>query len=96
MIKYMNENYGDRYIFKYSTPSEYLDSINALNHTWPTKSDDLFPYGDDTDSWWTGYFTSRPGAKSYVRTGSHIFHASSQLAAQAMLDPKSEKSDQYL
>lgn len=77
MIAYMNDNYADKYHFKYSTPGEYVDSINALDHTWPTKSDDLFPYCDATDSCWTGYFTSRPNAKSYVRTGSHNFHASS-------------------
>jgi hypothetical protein len=87
MMAYMNENFKGKYHFKYSTPGNYIDAINAKNHTWPTKSQDLFPYGDDYESWWTGYFTSRPGAKSYVRTGSHIFHASSQLASQAMLDP---------
>lgn len=27
MIKYMNENHGDKYFFKYSSPSKYIDSI---------------------------------------------------------------------
>lgn len=27
MIKYMNENYGDKYHFKYSTPSDYIDAL---------------------------------------------------------------------
>ncbi len=67
----MNTNYGDKYIFKYSTPSMYIDAINQISdREWPTKYGDLMPYGDDTDSWWTGYFTSRPNAKSYVRMGS--------------------------
>ena len=77
----MNKKFGDKYIFKYSTPGEYVKEINALKHTWPSKSDDLFPYGDDRDSWWTGYFSSRPNAKSFVRKGSHILHASSQLSS---------------
>lgn len=46
MIEYMNEHFSDKYIFKYATPSDYVDAINALDHTWPHKSDDLFPYGD--------------------------------------------------
>ena len=96
MIEYMNKNYGDKYQFRYSTPSNYLDAINTLNHTWPTKSDDLVPYAEATDSWWTGYFSSRPNAKSFVRSGSHIFHASSQLAAQAMLDPEEVNTDQFM
>jgi hypothetical protein len=30
MIDYMNENYGEKYIFKYSTPSNYIDAINGI------------------------------------------------------------------
>lgn len=47
MIEYMNANFGDKYIFKYSTPSEYVDAINGIkDRKWPTKYDDLMPYGD--------------------------------------------------
>jgi hypothetical protein len=86
MIAYMNKHYSDKYIFKYSTPSDYVQSINKLNHTWPTKTTDMFPYGDGPDYWWTGYFSSRGNAKSFVRKGSHHFHASSQLYSVRMLD----------
>jgi len=27
LIKYMNKNYGDKYFFKYSTPSDYIDAL---------------------------------------------------------------------
>jgi hypothetical protein len=81
MIEYMNNNMDGKYIFKYSSVGEYVDALNSKNRTWTTKTDDLFPYADDFDSWWTGYFSSRATAKSFVRKGSHIFHASSQLAA---------------
>ena len=37
MIKYMNENYGDKYFLRYSTPSDYIDAINKHNVEWPTK-----------------------------------------------------------
>jgi lysosomal alpha-mannosidase len=77
MIEYMNNNMDGKYIFKYSSVGEYVDALNAKNITWTTKTADLFPYADDYDSWWTGYFSSRATAKSFVRKGSHIFHASS-------------------
>ena len=86
MIAYMNEHYSEKYIFKYSTPSDYVQAVNKLNRKWPTKSDDMFPYGDGPDYWWTGYFSSRPNAKSFVRKGSHHLHASSQLYAAKMID----------
>lgn len=92
----MNNKMDGKYIFKYSSVGEYIDSLHALNRTWPTKHDDLFPYADDYDSWWTGYFSSRSSAKSFVRKGSRIFHASSQLASQAMLDPKESQTDKFL
>lgn len=82
MIAYFNENYADNYTFQYSTPSDYVDALQAMNHTWPTKYDDLFPYADCPSSYWTGYYTSRANAKSYVRAGSHNLHASTQLSAQ--------------
>lgn len=87
LIEYMNANYQDKYILKYATPSNYVDAINSYSdRKWPTKYDDLMPYGDDGDSWWTGYFTSRPNAKSYVRYGSRQLHASDQLRSQALLN----------
>lgn len=70
MIAYMNENYGHRYHFQYSTPSNYVDAINQYNVSWPTKYDDMFPYGDSKDSYWTGYFTNRPNHKAYIRRAS--------------------------
>ena len=27
MIHYMNKNYGDKYFFRYSTPSDYVNAI---------------------------------------------------------------------
>ena len=63
MISYMNTHYGDKYHFQYSTPSNYVDAVSAVNVTWPTKYDDMFPYADGPDAYWTGYFTSRPDDK---------------------------------
>lgn len=79
VIDYVNEHYGDKYFFKYSTPSEYIDAIAKLNVTWPTKYDDLFPYSDAPKKFWTGYFTSRANLKGYVRRASSFTHASNAL-----------------
>ena len=47
----------------YSTPSEYLKAVNTLKKEYNVKKDDFFPYANDENSYWTGYFTSRPTAK---------------------------------
>jgi lysosomal alpha-mannosidase len=86
MIAYFNTMHGDRFNMMYSTPSMYIDAMNKLDINWPVKEDDLFPYQDEPASFWTGYFTSRPNAKSQVRAGSSAHHSSSQLFSAAMID----------
>jgi hypothetical protein len=76
MINYMNKHHSDKYIFRYSTPSDYVDAIKKHNVSWPTKYDDMFPYSDLPTQYWTGYFTSRANSKGYTRTGSSFMHAS--------------------
>ncbi|XP_072971549.1 probable alpha-mannosidase At5g13980 [Typha angustifolia] len=63
----------------YSTPSIYTDAKYAANETWPLKLDDFFPYADRTNAYWTGYFTSRPALKGYVRVLSGYYLAARQL-----------------
>jgi hypothetical protein len=86
MIDYMNTHHGDKYYLKYSTPSDYVDALAKKDVKWPTKYDDMFPYADGPDAYWTGYFTSRPTHKDYIRTASHNFHSSNQLYATKALD----------
>lgn len=63
----------------YSTPSLYTDAKNAANESWPLKTDDYFPYADRDNAYWTGYFTSRPALKRYVRMLSGYYLAARQL-----------------
>lgn len=63
----------------YSTPSMYADAKYAANESWPLKTDDFFPYADKENAYWTGYFTSRPALKGYVRTMSAYYLAARQL-----------------
>tara|TARA_B110000285_G_C14874941_1_gene491028 strand:- start:75 stop:344 length:270 start_codon:yes stop_codon:yes gene_type:complete len=86
MIDFMNTKFGDKYYFKYSTPSEYVKALSKHDVKWPTKYDDGFPYSDKGNSYWTGYFTSRPVFKEFVRRASNSFHASSYLFSIKVLD----------
>ena len=89
MIAYMNKHHSDKYHFRYSTPSNYIDALAKLEVAWPTKYDDLFPYADNPDAYWTGYFSARANDKEYIRRASHNFHASSQLYTQAIVNTNS-------
>ena len=47
------------------------------------QSDDFFPYADEPHAVWSGYFTSRPALKGYVRSSSNILQSCRQLEIQA-------------
>ncbi|XP_022774192.1 alpha-mannosidase At3g26720-like isoform X2 [Durio zibethinus] len=76
-IHYVNQD--GRVNALYSTPSIYTDAKYAANEKWPLKTDDFFPYADKPNAYWTGYFTSRPAFKGYVRVLSAYYLAARQL-----------------
>lgn len=86
MIEGMNKRYPNDYHLVYSTPSKYIDALKKHNVSWPTKYDDMMPYSDGPDAYWTGYFSSRANDKGYTRRGSHNIHASGNLYAEKLLD----------
>ncbi|KAG9442661.1 hypothetical protein H6P81_018515 [Aristolochia fimbriata] len=77
LIHYVNKD-GQINVF-YSTPSTYTDAKYVANETWPLKTEDYFPYADSPNAYWTGYFTSRPSFKGYVRLLSGYYLAARQL-----------------
>ncbi|KAL2320383.1 hypothetical protein Fmac_029352 [Flemingia macrophylla] len=77
LIHYVNKD--GRVNTLYSTPSIYTDAKYATNESWPIKTDDFFPYADHANAYWTGYFTSRPAIKHYVRLMSGYYLAARQL-----------------
>ncbi|KAK2974185.1 hypothetical protein RJ640_021476 [Escallonia rubra] len=72
-------HYDGRVNALYSTPSFYTDAKFAAKESWPLKTNDFFPYADNADAYWTGYFTSRPALKRYVRLLSGYYLAARQL-----------------
>eukprot|EP00479_Gromia_sphaerica_P001568 TRINITY_DN11796_c0_g1_i1.p1 TRINITY_DN11796_c0_g1~~TRINITY_DN11796_c0_g1_i1.p1 ORF type:complete len:142 (-),score=21.95 TRINITY_DN11796_c0_g1_i1:108-476(-) len=69
------EDYGEINAF-YSTPAEYIKAVKAEGiPDITTKHGDFYPYADNADSYWTGYFTSRPAFKGYD-TGNRILSPS--------------------
>ncbi|XP_052182651.1 probable alpha-mannosidase At5g13980 [Diospyros lotus] len=77
LIHYVNQD--GRVNALYSTPSIYTDAKYGENESWPLKTDDFFPYADRINAYWTGYFTSRPALKRYVRMMSGYYLAARQL-----------------
>ncbi|KAF9618950.1 hypothetical protein IFM89_002945 [Coptis chinensis] len=77
LIHYVNKD--GRVNALYSTPSIYTDAKYVTNESWPVKTDDFFPYADHPNAYWTGYFTSRPAFKGYVRMMSGYYLAARQL-----------------
>ncbi|KAE9604237.1 putative alpha-mannosidase [Lupinus albus] len=90
-IHYVNQD--ARVHALYSTPSIYTDAKHAANEAWPLKTDDFFPYADRINAYWTGYFTSRPALKGYVRSMSGYYLAARQLEyfkGKSALGPKTD------
>jgi hypothetical protein len=88
LIEYWNENIMNQtnIELKYSTPSMYIDAVAAQDIAWPTRYDDMFPYADQDDSYWTGYFTSKANSKKFIRDGGRTLNSSNKLFALAALD----------
>ncbi|KAH8410112.1 hypothetical protein KR009_006061 [Drosophila setifemur] len=95
LIKYVNERQAEGSTFNlfYSTPACYLNSLHEGLQTWPNKTEDFFPYGSDDNSYWTGYFVSRPTQKRFERDGNHILQVAKQLSVFAELSSDQQKED---
>ncbi|KMZ67565.1 putative Lysosomal alpha-mannosidase, partial [Zostera marina] len=77
LIHYVNKD--GRVNVLYSSPSIYTDAKHAAKETWPFKTEDFFPYADSANGYWTGFFTSRPALKGFIRTLSSYYLAARQL-----------------
>ncbi|EDV58294.1 lysosomal alpha-mannosidase [Drosophila erecta] len=95
LIKYINERQasGSNYNIFYSTPSCYLNSLHQSLQSWPNKTQDFFPYAHEKNSFWTGFFTSRPTQKRFERDGNHMLQIAKQLSVFANLTSEQHNQD---
>lgn len=77
LIYLLNTN-GSVNVF-YSTPEQYTRAKAASPVEWPLKTDDFMPYADTPYAYWSGYFTSRPALKGYIRQSSSYLQAARAL-----------------
>lgn len=72
LVRHINSN-SNRFgaTIKYSTLSEYFAEVRSWASTSDTKfplfMGDFFPYADNEDSYWTGFYTTRPFLKKLSR-----------------------------
>ena len=57
-IKYINENAHVNMKVMMSTPQTYVDAIKKQNATYVTYYNDMFPYSDEKNDYWSGIYTS--------------------------------------
>ena len=76
IISFVNRYNTKNITFMYSTPSKYIDAVKKDNVEWAVKYDDGFPYSDNVDDYWTGFFSSRATHKKMIRDISSHYHAS--------------------
>jgi len=87
LIRHINDNSARFGVeIKYSTLSRYFDSVREyVNENseikFPVYHGDFFPYADNEDSYWTGYYTSRPFLKGYHRETLSALRAAEQIFA---------------
>ncbi|XP_002133316.2 lysosomal alpha-mannosidase [Drosophila pseudoobscura] len=95
LIKYINERqaHGSKYNIFYSTPSCYLNALHQSLQTWPNKTQDFFPYAHEPNSFWTGFYTSRPTQKRFERDGNHLLQTVKQLSVFAKLSSDQQNKD---
>ena len=85
MVDYINTHNTANINLIFSTPSDYVKAVEKEKIAWPVRYEDAMPYAEGTDDFWTGYFTSRPGAKKQVRDTSAMMNAQEKLFSQKVV-----------
>lgn len=79
ILHYVNQD--GRVNVLYSNLSYYTDLKRGEGITWSVKTDDFLPYASARDDYWSGYFTSRPTLKRFVRAANTLLQQVRQLDA---------------
>ncbi|ETO05267.1 hypothetical protein RFI_32129, partial [Reticulomyxa filosa] len=78
LMEYINSNHTYNATVIYSTFADYVHAVHALNLTWNLETNDFFTYDDSPHAWWTGYFTSRPQLKEFIRSRENVMRPAEQ------------------
>jgi alpha-mannosidase len=79
--------------FMMSTPSVYITSLKQENIEWPVKTFDLLPYTNDKSHWMTGYYSSRPNFKKFVKDSSALYSAQNHLFARKIINQDTTETE---
>ena len=77
----------------HATQAAYAAARLGMQTPLSLKTCDAFPYASGAHQVWSGYFTSRPALKGYVRDSSAVFTAARQLQAWVALPADSGPSN---
>ena len=72
LMHFMNKQKSWNVTIKFGTIREYFNIVKENDQHFPSKyfpiiSGDFFPYSDWNNEYWTGYYTSRPFQKQFLR-----------------------------
>ena len=84
-MNYINEHNTANMTLVMSTPSMYTNALKKENITWPVSYADQMPYANEKMDYWTGYFSSRPGAKKQVKDASSLAHAEMKMFSKEVI-----------
>ena len=72
-------------------------ALHDAKKTWEVKKDDFFPYAHCDHCYWTGYFTSRPTLKGYIRESNNVLQTCKQMELMTMVqnDADQNKTKRY-
>ena len=76
-----------------STPTRYIKEIaninnnefNKTNDSWTVRKDDMFPYAQNPEQYWNGFYSTRPHIKKNIRDMTRTMHSSLSLTSQQLL-----------
>ena len=63
----------------FSTPERYFAALQASRPALPTFAGDLVPYADNGESFWTGFYSTKPELKDHVRRTSAAVDAAHSI-----------------
>ncbi|KAF7233994.1 hypothetical protein EG68_06920 [Paragonimus skrjabini miyazakii] len=84
LIKYVNlrQLKGSKVNLLYSTPQCYTKAVNQefqKKKIIERRGGDFFPYASGPNSYWTGFYTSRPALKGFIRKASTLLTMCEQV-----------------